>query len=140
MPSGKTHDIITVITIPAIASVLTYFNVSYILTFIVIFSYLFSSFMFNGDLDIKSKPYKRWFILKFIWIPYQKIFKHRSIYTHGYIIGTIIRLIYLSIILLPIFYIFEINLFHFLFEKEFLFCILGLELGAATHSTLDYVT
>lgn len=54
--------------------------------------------MFNGDLDIKSRPYNRWLLFKYIWLPYRKLFNHRSIWTHGIIIGTIVRIIYFVLI------------------------------------------
>ena len=104
MPSGKTHDKISIIGIPVILSVPILINLDYFLIIILLISYLFASFMFNGDLDIVSKPYNRWGFLKFIWIPYQTIFSHRSIFTHGIILGTVIRLLYLGSIIFLILY------------------------------------
>lgn len=60
--------------------------------------YMFGGYMFSGDLDIKSREFRRWGYLKFIWIPYQKLFEHRSVFTHGFILGPIIRILYVSII------------------------------------------
>jgi len=53
--------------------------------------------MFGPDLDIYSVQYKRWGYLKLIWLPYRKLLRHRSWLSHGPIIGTILRLIYLGV-------------------------------------------
>ena len=65
-------------------------------TLIVAGEFLFSGLMFGPDLDIYSVQYKRWGYLRWLWIPYQKTLKHRSFFSHGLIIGTTIRLIYLA--------------------------------------------
>ena len=62
--------------------------------------YIASTFWLNPDLDIKnSQPTKNWHFFRFIWIPYQSL-RHRSIFSHGPIIGTIGRLLYLHVVLL----------------------------------------
>lgn len=140
MPQGRTHDKITLITSPIVFAITlgTINDIS--LTFVLFLSYLFSSFMFNGDLDILSKPYNRWWIFKFVWIPYQKMFKHRSVFTHGIIVGTIIRLIYVGIILYPILYYF--NLIDVLLTIPAIFYVMlfiGLELGNMMHTLADKI-
>ncbi len=49
----------------------------------------------SPDLDTKSKSLKRWGTLQNLWWPYRKLIAHRSIFSHGLIIGTTIRIIYL---------------------------------------------
>ena len=94
MPNGKTHDKITLITTPFLGG-FCYLIVGDIKTTIfLMFGYIFASFMFNGDLDTNSRPYNRWWLLKMIWIPYQLMFSHRSIWTHGIVLGTVVRLLY----------------------------------------------
>ena len=104
MPDGKTHDIITFVIAPIIAGLSYYITKNTKTTGIIFSSYLFASLMFNGDLDIDSRPYNRWWLFKMIWIPYQLMFTHRSIFTHGLIIGTVVRIIYVGIIPLIILY------------------------------------
>jgi uncharacterized metal-binding protein len=58
--------------------------------------FLFGGLMFGPDLDIRSCQYRRWGWLRWIWLPYQQYFRHRSLLTHGPIIGTLLRLLYLS--------------------------------------------
>lgn len=94
MPSGKTHDAITIaLAGPALA-------IGYIATgsvwlaAIVAFGFLFGGLMFGPDLDTLSKQYSRWSILKLLWFPYRNFFTHRSRWSHGLIFGTLLRVVY----------------------------------------------
>ncbi len=58
-------------------------------------SFVLGGLWLSADLDICSKPLKRWGILQIIWWPYRKTIPHRSILSHGPLIGSSIRLIYL---------------------------------------------
>jgi uncharacterized metal-binding protein len=148
MPNGKTHDKITYITTPIVGvgafGMLT--NIkngpdlmsALILTLIVTGAYFFASMMFNGDLDTNSKPYNRWWLFKMIWVPYQVFFNHRSFWTHGIIIGTVVRLLYLSPLIIGIFLLFNISLG----EVNWFYIIpilAGLELGNITHTVSDAI-
>ena len=136
MPSGKTHDKITIVFLPILILILYFLNIPNI-SLIIICGFLFSSFMFNGDLDIVSRPYNRWLFLKIIWIPYQSIFSHRSTFTHGLVIGTLVRLLYIMI--LPISYMYFNNIdFSFLYTNQLLISFyIGLEIGSALHTISD---
>jgi len=139
MPNGKTHDIITLVVSPVVL-VITYYLTKEIKTTGIIFGlYLFSSLMFNGDLDMNSKPYNRWWLLKMVWIPYQLMFHHRSIFSHGLIIGTIIRILYISIIPLVILFLNHdvYIIFKFIHPHTFILIFIGLESGAAVHTISD---
>ncbi len=138
MPTGKTHDKITLITSPILIFTTTYYFGVNINIILLNTSYIFAGLMFNGDLDVRSRPYNRWFILKGIWLPYQKMFKHRSIWTHGFIIGTLTRLIYLLFI--PFLFFYSEIIYYICNNIEFIIYILiGLELGAISHSVCDYL-
>ena len=138
MPSGKTHDTISIIFLPILLATLYFIGLEILPLILITVSYLFSSFMFNGDLDLPSKPYYRWSILRFIWKPYQSTFSHRSIYTHGIIIGTIIRLIYLGFIPFMIMFLIDSDM-SYLFNIKLFYIFLGLEIGAALHTISDYL-
>ena len=95
MPSGRTHDVITILlAVPALA-------VSYVVTgevwasMVVAVTFLFGGLMFGPDLDTVSKQYSRWSIFRKLWWPYRKFFSHRSRFTHGLILGALIRVVYL---------------------------------------------
>ena len=137
MPNSKTHDKITLIASPLIVLGTTLITSNLKIIIIIYLSYLFASLMFNGDLDTNSKPFNRWHILKIIWIPYQLLFSHRSIFTHGIIIGTIVRIIYLITIPFFILLYFKVNLFFSLNFELFLQIIIGLELGSLIHTLSD---
>ncbi len=96
MPSGRTHDRITLWSLPWIVGCTYILTRQGDLTLIVAASFLFSGLMFGPDLDIYSIQYQRWGKLRWIWLPYQTILNHRSLFSHGFIIGTIGRLFYLS--------------------------------------------
>lgn len=138
MPTAKVHDKVTLISTPILILVTLYFfgvNLNIILLNI---SYIFAGLMFNGDLDIHSRPYNRWFILKGIWIPYQLLFKHRSVWTHGFIIGTLIRIIYLLFI--PFLFFYSKIIYYICNNIELIiYIIIGLELGAMSHSVIDFL-
>ncbi len=61
------------------------------------FSFLIGGLWLSPDLDTHSRAFKRWGFLKIIWLPYQKFIPHRSILSHGPIIGTTLRILYLSL-------------------------------------------
>jgi uncharacterized metal-binding protein len=139
MPNGRTHDIITAVTTPVVTGVTYCITKDIKITSIILGLFLFSSLMFNGDLDIDSRPYNRWWLLKMIWIPYQLMFEHRSIFTHGLIIGTIIRILYISIIPFII-YAFKGQtqiITHMVSLHTAIIIFIGLELGSAVHTISD---
>ena len=159
MPSGKTHDRITLWTLPWIVGGTLILTRDGELTLVVASAFLFSGLMFGPDLDIYSIQFKRWGVLRYLWLPYQKLFRHRSLFSHGLIIGTAIRLLYflsilviLSTFLVAIaqlifgfdwnWQIFTVNQFN-LIRQQYphkaiaLFC--GLELGAMSHSLSDWL-
>lgn len=96
MPSGRTHDRITLWNLPAVTVLSLFVTKSSELTLIVSGGFLFSGLMLSPDLDLNSLPFKRWGWLRWIWIPYQKLVRHRSIFSHGLVIGTTLRVIYLA--------------------------------------------
>ncbi|BAQ65078.1 metal-binding protein [Geminocystis sp. NIES-3709] len=159
MPSGKTHDRITWYCLPVIIALFLIITRQLDLTLLASFGFIFSGLMFGPDLDIYSVQFQRWRFLKFIWLPYQKTLKHRSIFSHGFIIGTIVRILYLSLILfiVAIFLIsigqlifgFSWHWQHFIignyqaiknhYWQEVLSLFIGLELGAMSHYLADSI-
>lgn len=159
MPSGKNHDRITWLCLPWIIFCTAILTREGLLTLLMALGFIFSGLMFGPDLDIYSIQYQRWGKLKFLWIPYQKTLKHRSFFSHGFLIGTIIRLIYLflicwivavfSIAILQLIWGFNWNWQNFMiniyqriklnFFSEFIFLFIGLELGAMSHYLADII-
>ena len=96
MPSGRTHYRITLWSLPAVAALTFGQTQSSNLTLLVSGSFLFGGLMFGPDLDIYSCQYQRWGWFKPIWLPYQKNLRHRSLWSHGPLIGTALRILYLT--------------------------------------------
>ncbi len=160
MPSGITHDRITLWTLPWI-TLGTYILTRHgEITLITSGGFLFSGLMFGPDLDIYSLHYQRWGILRGIWRPYRKLFRHRSIFSHGPIIGTLVRVFYLLLIvtfwaiifvaIAQLFWGFEWNWQRFMLQQlsllktqyfaETMALFLGLEFGAMSHYLSDLIT
>jgi uncharacterized metal-binding protein len=99
MPSGKTHDAITIILAAPTFVVAWGLTGKLTLAFLATGAMLFGGFMFGPDLDIQSRQYTRWGIFRFLWFPYRVAFRHRSRWSHGIIFGTLIRIIYFTAML-----------------------------------------
>ncbi|MDZ8185896.1 MAG: metal-binding protein [Nostoc sp. ChiSLP02] len=157
MPSGRTHDRITLYALPFVAGITLWQTRSSNATLLVAGGFLFGGLMFGPDLDIYSVQFQRWGFLRWIWLPYQKSLRHRSFLSHGPIIGTTLRVIYLGC-LLAILAIFALaiaqkfwsvsftwqdlgkNVGRSLvdYNTEYIALFLGLELGAMSHSLSDW--
>lgn len=157
MPSGRTHDRITLYSLPVVAGLTLWQTRSGNVTLCVAGGFIFGGLMFGPDLDIYSLQYQRWGFLRWIWLPYQKSLRHRSFLSHGPIIGTILRILYLGC-LLAILAIFVLVIAQKLwnlsftwqdlgqtvgrsltsYSTEYLALFLGLELGAMSHSLSDW--
>jgi uncharacterized metal-binding protein len=158
LPSGRTHDRVTLWSLPLIAGGTLYATARADLAFWVSGGFLFSGLIFGPDLDLYSFHYKRWGMLRWIWRPYQKAIKHRSIWSHGPIIGTIGRILYLSL-WLGLFGLIYLEIAHLsgyktyneqqlltIFQQSiasnypiYLALFFGLELGAMSHYSSDWL-
>ena len=158
MPSGRTHDRITLWCFPFVTGLTFWVVRSPVLTLIVALSFLVGGFMLGPDLDIHSIQYKRWGPIRWIWLPYQKALKHRSQLSHGPIIGTALRVVYLAVwvALLTLLVVEVLNAvwdaqltlgslnapFKYLtsnYLSEWISVLVGLELGAISHSASDAI-
>ncbi|MCC0177309.1 metal-binding protein [Waterburya agarophytonicola K14] len=160
MPSGTTHDRITLWTLPWVASITYGLTRNGDLTLLVSGGFLFSGLMFGPDLDIRSIQFQRWGLLRGIWLPYRKLLRHRSLFSHGLIIGTCLRVLYLFLFVAGI-AIFVVGFAQLLFgfswnwqdfvgskfhllthhrDRETIALFMGLELGAMSHSISDWIS
>jgi uncharacterized metal-binding protein len=112
MPGGKTHETINAVILVAAVSGLAYITtwngidaVTPYLSIhnIIVFSaaYLFATFFLSPDLDIDSKPYRRWKMFRILWWPYKVIFRHRG-FSHNPILGPLSIMINLALITIPL--------------------------------------
>ena len=94
MPSGKTHDAITLIlAAPAFAGAYAATRSVWLATVVTV-AFLFGGLMFGPDLDTASRQYSRWSVFRILWFPYRNFFKHRSRWSHGVVFGTLLRVVY----------------------------------------------
>ncbi|MGH9943741.1 MAG: metal-binding protein [Pyrinomonadaceae bacterium] len=99
MPSGKTHDLITALVAPPTLLAVWWLTGDWLLACVATGATLFGGLMFGPDLDIHSKQYTRWGPFRFLWLPYQITFRHRSRWSHGIVFGTLIRVVYFAAVL-----------------------------------------
>lgn len=103
MPNGLTHDKITILVaiaaIPIGMQMLPAEPESLNKLAVGITAHILSGMACSPDMDTDSISFHRWGILRFLWIPYQKIVPHRSWISHGWIIAPTIRLAYLGALL-----------------------------------------
>jgi uncharacterized metal-binding protein len=99
MPSARVHDLITVMLAPPTLAATFFLTHSIDLSIIVTGTMLFAGFMFGPDLDIQSRQYERWGPFAFLWWPYKVVFRHRSRFSHGILLGTAIRVLYFTVML-----------------------------------------
>ena len=158
MPSGRTHDRITLWSLPVVVGLSFELVRSTHLTLFVSGGFLFSGLMFGPDLDINSRQFQRWGWFRWLWQPYQTSLNHRSFLSHGPLIGTALRVLYLLTWLvvtvalaLAIDKIFDLE-WRILglveigwrslsqYYIEVIALLVGLELGAMSHSVSDWIS
>jgi uncharacterized metal-binding protein len=97
MSSGRTHDRITLWALPLVILATFRLTLDGGLTLVVCLGFLLGGWVLGPDLDIHSVQYKRWGWLRWIWLPYRGSIRHRSRWSHGPILGTVVRVLYLSL-------------------------------------------
>jgi uncharacterized metal-binding protein len=150
MPSGRTHDRITWLSAPFAVGTALALNADWQASVACGVAYVFSGLMFGGDLDIHSVQYLRWGPVRWIWLPYRRLMSHRSPLSHGLVIGTLGRLLYLTLVValctvaiawvghwkLHLEGLYAWTRGHWLLLAWIAF---GLEAGALSHSLSDWI-
>ncbi|HMV46432.1 MAG TPA: metal-binding protein [Blastocatellia bacterium] len=165
MPNANTHDTITFVCVPlTYLAAEMYWGGNHTLSVIATVALLFAGLMFGPDLDLQSRPYSRWGPLRIIWKPYQVALPHRSVLSHGPVLGTIIRIVYFlvmfSVVAATLLYVRHVylrgqqttwtaefnmvkgDLFSFWKETDrqyFEAGFIGLCLGALSHTAADMI-
>lgn len=157
MPGGKTHDWTTLAILPSVWLICRWgFNLPMQESILITFGTFVGGFFLSPDLDTRSRPFYRWGPLRFIWWPYQWAIRHRSPLSHGLILASWLRLIYLTA-MLSLLYIGlsmwlgkagitlnhrpgeQVRLFLNTHLRDILWFGLGLWIGALIHITLDWL-
>ncbi len=139
MASGRNHDRAILFATPIVLAVGSYqFGLE--VGVIAAASHFLGGYWLSPDLDIKSAPFLRWGILRFIWLPYQRFIPHRSPLSHAPVLGSVIRLLYLAVCLLPVWLTFpglsQVQWSGVNWSKAIAF-LAGVELSALNHLFLD---
>jgi uncharacterized metal-binding protein len=157
MPSGKTHDLVTLALAAPTFAAAWGLTGSLTLSAAATAATVFGGLMFGPDLDIQSRQYTRWGVFRFLWLPYKAAFRHRSRWSHGIVFGTLIRVVYFALVLTLLFWAFvyarafftaggEVPVWRAIEETaaargvgpHVLFALLaGLWWGAASHTLTD---
>ena len=139
MASGKNHDRATYFLTPVVGIIGGSYSLE--LGLIAASSHLLGGLYLSPDLDLKSLPWKRWGILRFIWLPYQKSIPHRHWLSHAPVIGSAVRLLYLGLWLSPLVIALGGYLPALQLDKDFWLVVaaalVGIELSALNHLLLD---
>lgn len=100
MPNVRTHDLITT------ASGITLFPVTWLaapghsitVALTISGAHLLAGLLFSPDLDIFAVNYRRWGPFRVLWWPYAKAIPHRSLLSHGLVIGPLLQLAYFFVV------------------------------------------
>ena len=99
MPSGRTHDLITIVTGAAAAPAVVNARLPDMgppNAIVLLGAYVVSGLLFSPDLDLHSTPYRRWRKLRWIWLPYRRLVPHRSWISHSMFVGPLVRIVYFA--------------------------------------------
>jgi uncharacterized metal-binding protein len=140
MASGRNHDRGIYFATPIVFGIGTYhFGIE--LGVIAAAAHYVGGMMLSPDLDLVSRPFKRWGLLRWLWIPYQKtVPHHRHWLSHGPVIGSLVRLVYLAALVSPLWLLFpglgKVQWTGVTASNVAAFLV-GVELSALNHLLLD---
>jgi uncharacterized metal-binding protein len=140
MASGRNHDRSILLTTPIILAAAIasgHADAGLIATS----AYYLSGMYLSPDLDLVSRPYKRWGFLRWLWLPYQRLIpRHRHWLSHGPVIGSAVRLVYLAAWLSPVWLLFpglQQTQWSGVTAPNAMAFFCGVELSALNHLVLD---
>lgn len=133
MPSYRTHDRVALIAAPVIITAVSFIT-SWSTAIAIGISFLIANHYLSPDLDIDSIMNRRWGLLRILWIPYKKLFHHRSFWTHSGPISATVRFIYLAVCISPILYFYVPPL------SIIIVFYVAMVLADTLHTTLDKIT
>ena len=154
MALHRTHELFNLfLYIP----VVTFVPNEYLVPFSV--GYFLGTFLLSPDIDLSfSKPARRWKLLRFIWLPFWVLSRHRGI-THVPVLGSLVKLFYLGFLLVFLYFVIlgffslinftpkaYLNFNPINFLEDFLrseagfYLVLGVVLADLFHIALDFIT
>lgn len=105
MASGKVHDWVTVMLLaPVFAGCRWLLGWDLNAAVWITLGTAIGGLLLSPDLDTRSRPFYRWGVFRFIWWPYQWAIRHRSGLSHGVVFAPFFRCLYLSAVLIVIYF------------------------------------
>lgn len=99
MASGKNHDRGVIFQSPFIFVGTALITKDFSIAATITTANLFGGLFLSPDLDCPSRPYYRWSVFRFLWVPYMKLIPHHRHFTsHGSIVGSFLRLSYMGLL------------------------------------------
>ncbi|NJD76835.1 MAG: hypothetical protein FIB08_07040 [Candidatus Methanoperedens sp.] len=143
MPGYNTHRFFNYVVFIAVAILLYLWNLPAIdinlknILALTVGFYIGTDFI-TPDLDIESTAIKRWGKLKILWLPYKWLFKHGQS-SHNIVYGAIVRVLYISLILLGVYYLLFKSLPSGAITPSMyvLIFLIGITIANALHVLLD---
>ncbi len=140
MASGRNHDRAITATTPIILATAIASGHSD-LGLIATAAYYLGGMYLSPDLDLVSRPFKRWGLLRWLWLPYQRLIpRHRHWLSHGPVVGSLVRLVYLAALVSPVWFLFpglqQVQWSGVTAPNAVIF-FCGVELSALNHLLLD---
>lgn len=145
MPNHKTHDILGITTAASLGVACLYVATPEVAIGLAL-GLVIGTIWLSPDLDLDSRIYNRWGILRGFWYPYKKLVHHRSIISHSGLFSATIRLFYLLVPIIVVLYAINpqnITILRVLIENNPIFCLflyLGVVLADFIHCLADYLT
>jgi uncharacterized metal-binding protein len=100
MPGHRVHDLLTVgaaaMAIPAYWALADRPEAAEAL--LLAGACLISGILFSPDLDLPSRPRRRWGPAAVLWWPYEALVPHRSWVSHSAVLGPVLRLGYFAVV------------------------------------------
>lgn len=141
MADGKSHDAITVWSTGLVMLVTLALTRDNAIALCTAAGNLIGGLYLSPDLDIPSRPWRRWWIFRFLWMPYQRSIPHRHYLSHSPVIGTVGRLLYigipLSLLLGAIGMLDEATALAFSHWRLVLAAVVGIEISCILHLAAD---
>jgi uncharacterized metal-binding protein len=139
MASGKNHDRAILFTSPLVLTLGAY-QFGWEVGIVAGAAHFLGGWFLSPDLDLVSKPYKRWGFLRFVWVPYQRLIpRHRHWLSHAPVVGSAVRLVYLACWIAPLWAIPEVRAIQWagITLTNMLAFLAGVEISALNHLLLD---
>lgn len=98
MPNDETHLKASAAAYSLAALVMWHYSVDILTIIYGAIIFMFGAAYVSPDLDINSKPYRRWGVFRLLWKPYTDYVPHRGKLSHHIIIGPIALGVWLTVI------------------------------------------